>query len=102
MITPGQGRHRASSSGSEAAGEAECGGYWEAVAAKSQSSHLCGPPFCPLHLIWLQVLDEIGVDMGSQLSSAPKKRLAVAQQQQEQQQAAPEGDLLASSLAALR
>ena len=52
----------------------------------------------------LQVLDEIGVDLGSQLSAAPKQRLAAAQkqQQQQEQQPEPEEDLLASRLAALK
>ena len=51
----------------------------------------------------LQVLDEIGVDLGSQLSAAPKQRLSVAQKQQEQeQQPELEEDLLASRLAALK
>jgi hypothetical protein len=49
------------------------------------------------------VLDEIGVDLGSQLSAAPKQRLAAAQKQQEQeQQPELEEDLLASRLAALK
>jgi hypothetical protein len=50
------------------------------------------------------VLDEIGVDLGSQLSAAPKQRLAAAQkqQQQQEQQPEPEEDLLASRLAALK
>ena len=57
----------------------------------------------PAALPGLQVLDEIGVDLGSQLSAAPKQRLAAAQkQQQQEQQPEPEEDLLASRLAALK
>ena len=50
----------------------------------------------------VQVLDEIGVDLGAVLSSAPKQRLPAAQQQQQQRVEPEEEDELAMRLAALK
>lgn len=52
--------------------------------------------------IWTQVLDEIGVDIHSQMATAPKNRVAKQQQEADSSQEDKEADDLIARLSALK
>ena len=57
---------------------------------------------CIPTLAWLQVLDEIGVDLGATMGAAPRTKIAQKQQEASTSKNDQETEDLAARLAALR